>query len=173
MNLSELKSRYKDEKDPDVRERLLMMIWLKKGKTTYDIAELLSCPQSKVMYWKGKFEKQGIEGLKTIPKPGRAPMLSKEQVMHVRRKLEAADYWLARLVRELIYEETHQVYSERHVVRLLHIWGFEKIRPRKEHMLADEREQKRFSKKREIYWGLSRKAGQQSVRTNRYSSTTV
>jgi hypothetical protein len=33
-------------------ERLLMMIWLKKGKTTYEVADLLGCPQSKVMYWK-------------------------------------------------------------------------------------------------------------------------
>ena len=43
---------YKTKKDANVRERLLMIIWLKEGKTTYEVAELIGCYQSKVMYWK-------------------------------------------------------------------------------------------------------------------------
>ena len=39
-----------------------------------------------------------------------------------------------------IYQEAGVVYSERHVVRLLHAWGFERIRPRKEHLQSDETE---------------------------------
>ncbi len=60
MDVDELQSRYRSERDLDIRERILMIIWLKKDKTTYEIADLLDCPQSKVMYWKARFEKEGF-----------------------------------------------------------------------------------------------------------------
>lgn len=159
MNTSELQGRYKIEEDVDVRERVLMVIWLMKGKTTYEVAELLNCPQSKVAYWKGKYGKEGIEGLKTKPRPGKPSALSKEEVKRIRGILEASEYWQTKWVSELIYRETNHTYSQRHVVRLLHFWGFEKIKPRKQHRLANLEEQKAFSKKREIYWGHLERTG--------------
>lgn len=159
METSELQGRYRDEEDPDVRERLLMMVWLKNGKTTYDVADLLSCPQSKVAYWKGKFERAGLDGLRTKPKPGKPSALSKDQVKCIKNKLESQQYWQTVWVSEMIYKETGQKYTKRHVTRLLHVWGFSKIVPRKEHRLADKKAQETFSKKREIYWTKLKMAG--------------
>ena len=52
----ELKNRYKREGDAEIRERILMIILLKSGESSYDVAKRLFCPQSKVMYWKKRFE---------------------------------------------------------------------------------------------------------------------
>ena len=37
-----------------------MIIWLEKGKTSYEVGGLLDYPQSKVRYWKNRFEKEGV-----------------------------------------------------------------------------------------------------------------
>ncbi len=152
MDINNLQCQYKVERDPDVRERLLMIIWLEKGKTSYEIGDLLGCPQSKVMYWKDRFKKQGMDGLRTRPRSGKPPKVLKDDMNRIRRKLESGASWQTKWVSDLIYQETGIVYSERHVVRLLHAWGFEKIRPRKEHIQADEKERKDFSKKTSWYW---------------------
>lgn len=160
MKINELQSRYKTEDDPDVRERLLMMIWLKKGKTTYEVADLLNCPQSKIAYWKSKFDRVGLDGLRTKPKSGKPSALSNDQVKFIKNKLESQQYWQTIWVCEMIFKETGQKYTKRHITRLLHTWGFSKIIPRKEHRLADKVAQENFSKKREIYWAKSKMAGQ-------------
>jgi putative transposase len=152
MDVDGIQSRYRVEKDADVRERLLMIIWLKKGKTTYEVADLLSCPQSKVMYWKTRFEKEGLNGLKTRPRSGKPPKLLDTEVKAIRQKLESTNSWQTRWVRDLIYQESGVTYSERHVVRLLHKWGFERITPRKEHEKASEEEKEGFKKTQERYW---------------------
>lgn len=159
MGASELQWQYKREKDSSVRERLLMIIWLKKGKTTYEVADLLNCPQSKVMYWKSRFEKEGLNGLRTKPRSGKTPKLSKSEVRLIKQKLESVNCWQTKWVRNLIYQETGVTYTQRHVVRLLHKWGFERIIPRKEHEKADKQEQEEFLKKTRYYWISSQKNG--------------
>ena len=111
------------------------------------------------MYWKKRFETEGVSGLRTRSRSGKPPRLSKGEVTCVRQKLESVNCWQTRWVKDLIYQETGITYSERHVIRLLHAWGFEKIRPRKEHAEADEEERKEFSKKTETYWTICQKAG--------------
>jgi Transposase and inactivated derivatives len=159
MDIAELQNHYRSEKDAEVRERLLMMIWLKKGKTTYEVADLLGCPQSKVMYWKTRFEEESLKGLKTRPRSGKPPKLSDAEENILRQKLESINSWQTRWVRDLIYQETGVTYSERHVVRLLHKWGFERITPRREHEKASEEEREAFKKRQERYWTRSRKDG--------------
>jgi putative transposase len=147
MDVEELQTAYKRERDPYVRERLLIVTWLKKGMTTYEAAELLGCPQSKVAYWKGRFEKEGLEGLRTRPRMGKPKKLSKDARKKIERRLEENPYgWSIREVRELIREEGNVTYSERHVIRLMHKWGFERIKPRQRHVSADEEEREAFLK---------------------------
>ena len=72
--------------------------------------------------------------MRTRPRSGKPPKVLDDDMKQIRRKLESGDYWQTKWVSDLIYQETGVVYSERHVVRLLHGWGVEKIRPRKEHI---------------------------------------
>lgn len=157
--MDELQSRYRSERDPDIRERLLMIIWLKKGKTTYEIADLLDCPQSKVMYWKTRFEKEGLDRLKTRPQSGKPPKLSDAEENILRQKLESTNSWQTRWVRDLIHQETGVTYTERHVIRLLHKWGFERITPRREHEKASKEEREEFKKTPKRYWTHCRRDG--------------
>lgn len=150
---------YRGEEDSKVRERLLMVIWMKEGASSYEVGRRLNCPHSKAMYWKKRFDEGGYTALKTRPRPGKPPKVLEEDMDRIRNKLMSGDYWQTQWVLDLIYQETGVVYSERHVVRLLHAWGFERIRPRKEHVQADEKERKKFSKKPDNYWVLSQRAG--------------
>ena len=155
----ELWEKYRQEMDGLVRERLLMVIWIKDGVSSYEIGNRLRCPHSKVLYWKYRFDEEGISGLKTRPRSGKPSKLTKDEKKHIKHILGERNWWKTKWVSDLVYKETGVVYSQRHVVRLLHAWGFEKIRPRKEHAEADERERKEFSKKTGIYWGIYPKAG--------------
>lgn len=160
MDVSKLQELYKQERDADLRERLLIVTWLRKGKTTYEVADLLGCPQSKVVYWKQRFEKEGLEGLRTRPRLGQPKKLSEELQSRIVRKLEENPYgWTTRGVMEVIRRDSSVKYSERHVIRLMHKWGFERIKPRQRHVLADEIERKKFFKKPESCWVPCRKAG--------------
>jgi len=151
MNVAELQAAYKREKDPYVRERILIVMWLKKGMTTYEVAELLGCPQSKVAYWKSRFEKEGIKGLRTRPRMGKPKKLSENVREKIEKKLEENPYgWSIKEVRELIREVGGVTYSERHVIRLMHKWGFKRIRPRQRHVSADDKES--FFKTTQFCW---------------------
>lgn len=153
MELEELQAAYKRERDPYVRERILIVTWLRKGMTTYEAAELLACPQSKVVYWKGRFEREGLDGLKTKPRMGKPKKLSKDARRKIEGRLEENPYgWTVREVRELIREEGGVTYSKRHVIRLMHKWGFERIRPRERHISADEEEREAFLKTTRSCW---------------------
>jgi len=136
-----------------------MVIWMEEGVSSYEVGRRLRCPHSKVLYWKYRFEKEGIGGLQTKSRSGKPAKLSAEKKRYVKQILEGRSWWKTTWVRDLIYKETGVRFSERHVVRLLHMWGFVQIRPRKQHAEADEEEQKRFIKKTGVYWGVSPKAG--------------
>jgi transposase len=150
---------YRKEKDGTIKERLLMVIWSKTKISSHEIGKRLNCPHSKVLYWLNRFEKEGIDGLRTKPRSGKPPKLSKEAADRIRHKLESINCWQTTWVRDLIYKENGVTYSRRHIVRLLHSWGFERITPRKEHRLADKQEQKEFLKKPRSYWVPCQMAG--------------
>jgi len=151
---------YRQEKDGDVKERLLMIIWLKEGFSSYEVGRRLNCPHSKALYWQKRFKKKGVLGLQTMSRSGRPPEIQKEKETLIRDKLEDKNFWRTKRVSELVYNETGVIYSERHVVRLMHKWGFELITPRKEHLqAASEKEQKEFEKKTKKYWIHYQKVG--------------
>lgn len=153
METGSLQGAYKGEKDPDVRERILIIIGLKRGESSYEVGGRFGCPHSKVLYWKYRFEESGIEGLRTRPRPGKPKKLSVKTENQIKKKLgENPHGWKTRSVMELLYKGAGASYSERHVRRLLHKWGFERITPRPKHILADEKEQTEFLKKRGFYW---------------------
>jgi transposase len=144
--------RYRKEKDCDVRERILMVIWSTEGCTSYEIGDRLNCPHSKILYWLNRYRAEGLDGLKTRPRSGKPSKLPDTEIKTIRQKLGSTNLWQTRLVRELIYRETGITYTERHVIRLLHKWGFERITPRKKHEKASDEEKESFKKRQEKYW---------------------
>lgn len=159
MKLDKLREAYKRETDARVRERILMVLWLGEGESSYDVGRRLFCPHSKVLYWKERFEKDGIAGLRDKPRSGKPPRLSMESAERIRERIGDGTGWRTKAIRWLIREEAGVMYSERHVVRLMHAWGFEKIKPRQRHALADEKEREAFLKTPKGCWVPCRKAG--------------
>lgn len=153
--LERLYEAYRVERDVKVRERILMNIHLVEGSSTYEVGDEFRCPQSKVHYWKVRYRKEGVEGLRDRPRSGRPRLLSKRKEEAIRRVIdeprltrEGVSSWSTIHVRELIRRRAGVTYTLRHVIRLMHRWGFEKIKPRPQHRHAASKAARRwFSKK--------------------------
>jgi len=75
-----LEDRLRKEKNPKVRDRLRMIILLKEEYKQKEVAKIMRVTERTVYTWKKRYEKEGIEGLKTREKPGRKRRLSDEDV---------------------------------------------------------------------------------------------
>jgi transposase len=143
--IEELKGRYKKEENADIRERILMIVWLKSGESSYEVAERLFCPQSKVMYWKKRFEEMGIEGLNTVARSGRPPLMTDNVREEIRTELSGRDHWKTTEVSKIVQEKSGVTYTRRHVRRMAQEWGYALITPRKKHKnSASDEEVKEF-----------------------------
>jgi len=149
-SLEELKAAYGREKGLKVKERMKMALGVLEGLSTYEVAERLRCPQPNVVYWKKRFEEEGLEGLKDRPRSGRPPKVTRWKLQRIKTLVEKKQCWTATEVMKLIYEKTDVQYSLMHVTRLLHSWGLSKQRPRRKHInAASDEEVERFKKGRE------------------------
>jgi putative transposase len=150
MNVNVLEEAYKQERNPKVKERILMVIGVLDDKTTRQVAADLHRPQPNVVYWKRRFEEEGLDGLKDRPRSGRSPKVASWKLERVKTLIEKKQCWMATEVMKLIYEKTGVRYSLMHITRLLHSWGLSKQRPMRKHVnAASDEEVERFKKVRE------------------------
>src|SRR3989344_8486553 len=115
-----LKKSYKKEKDAKVRERMLMMIHISQKDTLRSVAEKLHCDHKLVLYWKRRYEKEGLEGLKTKPKSGKPRIISRRQEANLKRifsKENPDKPWITKRALVLIAEKTGVDYSQRQTTR--------------------------------------------------------
>jgi transposase len=137
------------ERDPKVRERALMLLKLEDGLSSYEVGRQHSCPHSRVLYWKYRFEDEGRDGLYDKPRPGRPPKVSKVKMERIRRLVEAKEYTTATEVLKLVQAKSGVRYSFMHITRLLHAWGLSRKRPVKRHIkAASDKEVAQFKKGR-------------------------
>ncbi|MEM3158603.1 MAG: helix-turn-helix domain-containing protein, partial [Nitrososphaerales archaeon] len=130
VQLSDLEYAYKREKDARVKERILLIMLIKEGRKPAHAARELRRAKSWAYTWRDRYEAEGIEGLRDKPRSGRPPMISQRVQMSIRKHLRSYPYgWKTREVMRLIYRRAGVVYSETHVCRLLHKWGFRRKVP--------------------------------------------
>jgi putative transposase len=147
VGLEGVKGAYRRERDPKLKERMRMVIGILEGLSSYEVADRLIVPRPNVSYWKRRFEKEGLEGLRDRPRSGRPPKVKRWKMERVRRMVEGKGYWTAKEVMRLVREETGAEYSLMHVTRILHGWGFSRKKAGKRHVNAASRRQvKRFKK---------------------------
>jgi|SRR3989338_3217564 len=141
----------KKEKDAKVLRRIQMVLYTFKGETVREIEERMQCPHSLVTYWKKRYEKEGLFGLKTKPRSGKPTLLSRRQEEKLKSKIlveDSAKPWTTKRVCEIIKKETGIGYTQRHVQRMLHKWNFALLVPRPTFwQRASGEEIKRFWKK--------------------------
>ena len=124
MGIEELREQYKREKDADVRERILMIIWLKSGKSTYEVGDLLFCPHSKVAYWKKRFNGGDLEGLRTAERPGRPGSIDGRTEEEIRTELSGSDHWNTSEISRIVQDRFGVTYTRRHRHRVFahNVW---------------------------------------------------
>jgi putative transposase len=147
-----LKQTYKKERDGKIKERILMLIHSHEGKSSRDVGKIIQCDQKLVLYWKNRYEKEGLEGLKTKPRSGKPTLLSRRQEEKIKKKIaeeNPVNPWTTKKVCELIRKETKVQYTQRHVQRVLRKWNFNLLVPRPTFwQKASDEEIKNFWKKK-------------------------
>ena len=134
----DLKLLYSKEKDPKVKERLLMVIHAKEGRTSREIANILKKSFKSVTIWINRFNKKGLEGLKNRSKSGKPPKMNKEQFQSLEKDIEKSprdfgynqDFWTTKLLRIHILQHYITSYTDRHMQRLFHKFGYSLIKSR-------------------------------------------
>jgi len=147
--LINLRKAYAAEGNLEVRERIQMVIASYEG-TLRDACRRFACTHGKIWYWRMRYERESISGLRTRSREGRPPKMSERETKLVWETVEKESIpggWQTKAVRQLIFEKAGALYSERQVIRLMHKWGFSRIKPRKQHVLSNKAEQRRFLKK--------------------------
>jgi transposase len=153
LGIAILSQAYKNERDADVRERILLIrrVRIDKKEAASVAEKELHRSRWWAYKWLKRFDNVGLEGLKNKHRSGRPPEVSEETSAMIRKELsENKSGWMAKEVMSLIYERTGIKYHEVHVYRLLHRWGFSPKVPQMRFVnAASKQEKSRFRKRQE------------------------
>jgi transposase len=149
FNRSKLVNLYKRESDPNVKERLLLVLKVEgDGMIPARVAKELRRSRTWASDWLARYDNEGVDGLRDRPKSGRPAQLSPQVVFKIRKKLtESRQGWSTKQVNDIILQEGGIKYHCIHIYRLLHKWGFKQKVPRKVHVNTASKEEKDTFKK--------------------------
>ena len=149
-----LRKASKKEKEAKILRRILIVLYTLKKETIRDIGKRLNCSHPTVLFWKKRYKKEGLEGLKTKLKSGKPRIISRRQEANLKKMIAKKDLekpWTTKRVSGLITEKTGVNYSQRQVTRILNRWNFGLTsgRPMYWHR-ASEEDITKFGKKNKI-----------------------
>ena len=128
---------------------LLVLNVVYHGKISAQVSRDLHRSKSWASVWLKRYDKEGIEGLKTRPKCGRPTEIPKEVVYQIKQELqESIQGWTTKQVEQLIIKKSGIKYHYIHIYRILRKWGFKQTAPRKVHVNTASVEEKEAFKKR-------------------------
>jgi len=150
VDRTELQRLYKTESDPDVKERLLLILKVVgDGMVAARVAGELYRSRTWASDWLSRYYSEGIDGLKTRPKSGRPPDIPDEIAVRIQKKLqESKQGWTTRQAYELMVKESGIRYHSKHIYKVLHRWGLKQKVPRKVHVNTATDDEKQHFKKR-------------------------
>jgi transposase len=146
---SKLDKVYKQESNPDVRERIFLVRRIVEDKQhIVNVAKELHRCRAWAYKWYKRYNDDGLQGLKDRTRSGRPPDVPKDAMLQIRQELEDSKIgWDFRQVMDLIYNKTGVRYHEVHIYRLLHKWGFKPKVPQKRFVnTASIKDKKKFKK---------------------------
>ena len=134
------------------RRRLRAIDLLREGHQPVEVARMVGVDRRSVRRWKAAFQKEGVEGLRARPAPGRPPRLSCEAKKELAEALSAGpiasgfstELWTCPRVARLIDERFGVRYHPDHVCRLLHSLGWSPQKPQRRAQERDEDEIRRW-----------------------------
>ena len=118
------------EKDAKMWQRYSCILLCTK-KPRKDVAEESNLDYSTINRFINAYKQSGVEGLKHRKHPGRPPKVSEERRKEIVSIIDSNPYgWETKRIKELIVKRTGVVYTDRHVTRIAHKWGFAMVVPR-------------------------------------------
>jgi len=146
---SKLDKAYRQESNPDVRERIFLVRRIVEDKQhIVNVAKELHRCRAWAYKWYKRYNDHGLQELKDRTRSGRPPDVPKDTMIKIRQELaDSKTGWDFRQVMDLIYRKTGVRYHEVHIYRLLHKWGFSPKVPQKRFVnTASVKEKKKFKK---------------------------
>ena len=140
---------YNDERDANVKERVLLVRRVLADKQHIEtVAQELHKSRAWAYKWYKRYNDKGLDGLKDKPRSGRPPLVNNDLMIKIRKELEDSNTgWDFRQVMDIIKKKTGVKYHEVHIYRLLHKWGFSAKIPQKRFVkTATQKEKKKFKK---------------------------
>ena len=146
---STLDKAYRQESNPDVRERILLVRRIVDDKQhIVNVAKELHRCRAWAYKWYRRYNDYGLQGLIDKAKTGRPPTVPKYVMVKIRKELADSNTgWDFRQVMDLIYKKSGVRYHEVHIYRLLHKWGFSSKVPQKRFVnTASVKDKRKFKK---------------------------
>lgn len=145
-----MEEQYKNESDPMIKERLLLILKIKYDNIIPSQAgrELRRSRSWASKWWRRYYIQEGLNGLKDKSRSGRPPKLPEEIAFLIQKELlESKQGWSTKQVNDIIVRKGGVRYHYTHICRLLHRWGLKQKVPRKIHInTASEKEKNAFKK---------------------------
>ena len=138
---------------------LLVLNVIYHDKVSAQVARDLHQSKAWASDWLKRYNKEGINGLKTRQKSGRPTEISEEIGYQIRKELKERSYgrWTTKQVEELIIKKSGIKYHFIHIYRILRKWGFkQKVRKVHVNTTASNEEKEAFKKRSPRYlWTYS------------------
>ena len=153
FNKYDFEKLYKNERNPNTKERLLALQHLKEGKSKIEVGRILKRARRTIGEWSKRFIDGGIEGLINQPRSGRNPNLPKENQKAFLKELDKlqSEKGGGRIVgediKQMLQERFNADYHVNSVYRLLDRLDIVWITGRSIHPKADKEKQEEFKKK--------------------------
>ena len=131
---SKLDKGYRQESNPDVRERIFIVRRIVEYKQhIINVAKELHRCRAWAYKWYKRYNDHGLQGLKDRTRSGRTPYLPKDTMIKIRQELaDSKTGWDFRQIMDLITERQESDIMKVHIYRLLHKWGFKSKVPQKD-----------------------------------------
>lgn len=144
------------------KRRLKAAVYFERGLGASEVARKLGVKRQSAHAWKKAWEQGGKDLLRSSGSAGRKSRLNASECQEVvdallegpKKSGYATDVWTLPRVKALIGKRTGQSYSESHVSRLLHAFGFSCQRPERR---AIERDEKKIARWKRVVWPAIKK----------------
>ena len=143
----------KKEPNPRVRQRLLAVRLVVMGNTVPQAAKAVGLKQRQSRNWIHRFNAEGVNGLRDLPRPGQPVKLPRQKEQAFRERIEKGAgqkdptrNLRVKDIQRILREEFGAKYCLGGTYFLLHRLGFSSLVPRPRHPKADQQVQSRFKK---------------------------
>lgn len=159
LSLVDLKRLARTEKDVILSKRMQMVVLAIEGYTAPAIARSLSSSRRVCQHWVQRYNAEGLEGLRSQPGRGRPPLLTPEEQVCLKQRLDAGPTpedivctLRGKDIQRILAEEFGKVRSLDTVYSLLQQLGYSSLVPRPQHRKGDPEAQADFKKSSQRSW---------------------